>query len=134
MLDMKFDHIGLAEISRHRNYLQEEDRIPQRFRGHFMIQQLESITACNQHDHFIGPFQYGGTASLSTGNLTGRKTPSRRDPSGIGRRIWQKFRGQGNTYLRISTFYMPVPLAQGGSPGSVYSQNLTSFNTNKRRT
>ena len=71
--DMKFDHIGLAETSRHWPYLQEEDRIPQMFWGHFVIQQLDSITACNQQDPFLGPFQYGGTASISTGNTTGRK-------------------------------------------------------------
>ena len=75
MSDMKFDHLGLADTSRHRPSLQEEDIIPQRFRGNFISQQLDSITACNQNDNFLGPFQYGGTASLSTGNLTGRKNP-----------------------------------------------------------
>ena len=59
MLVMKFYHIGIAETSRHWTYLQEEDRITQRLRGHFMSQQIESITACNKHEPFLGPLQCG---------------------------------------------------------------------------
>ena len=73
MLVMKFDHIGLAETSRHWTYLQEEYRITQRLRGQFMSQQIESITACNKNEPFLGPLQCGVIESLSTGNLTGRK-------------------------------------------------------------
>ena len=62
--DMKLDHIGLAETSRHWFSLQEEYSITQNLRGKFMSQQLESITACNQHDPFLDPFQYGVTSSL----------------------------------------------------------------------
>ena len=47
MSDMDFDHIGLEETSRYCPSLQYEDRTPQRFRGHFMSQKLDSITACN---------------------------------------------------------------------------------------
>ena len=132
MSDMKFDHIGLAETSKHWPSLQDEDRPPQRFRGHFMRQQLDSITACNKHDPFLGPFQYGGTASLSTGNLTGRKTASGKDPSGLGIWRWKIFTGQGKALLRIATLYRPVPPEQGTGPGSVYSQYLTYFNSTNR--
>ena len=94
MSGMKFDHIELAETSRHRPSLQEEDIIPQRFRGNFISQQLDSITACNQNDNFLGPFQYGGTASLSTGNLTGRKNPQGETllvlAYGVGRNLGDK--------------------------------------------
>ena len=75
MSDMKFDHIGIAETSRHWPSLQEEYRIPQRFRVHFMSQQIDSITACNQHESFLGTFQYGVTSYISTENLTARKNP-----------------------------------------------------------
>ena len=129
MSDMKFDHIGLADKIRHYPYLQEEYKIPKRFRGQFMSQQIDLITACNQHDPFIGPFQYVGTASLSTGNPAGRKSSSGRDPYGLGRWSWQKFRGQGNAYLRIFILYRPFNPAQLAGPGSVYSQHLTFFNT-----
>ena len=69
MSDTKFDHTGIAETSRHFPSLQEKDIIPQIFWGHFMIQQLDSITECNKHDPFLGLFQYGVTYYLSTGNL-----------------------------------------------------------------
>ena len=74
-----------------------------------MSQQLDSNRACNEHDPLLGPFQYGRTSSLSTGNLTERNIASGKDLSGLGRWIWQKFRGQGKASLRISTFYKPDP-------------------------
>ena len=98
-----------------------------------MSQKIDTITACNEHDPFLGSFQYGGTASLSTRNFMGRRTASGRYPFGLVRWSWQKFRGQGNTYLRITTFSLPVPPSQGGRSGSVYSQNLTFFNSISRR-
>ena len=98
-----------------------------------MSQNLDSITACNQHEPFLGPFQYGGTASISTRNITGRKTFSGRDPSGIRRYISKKLRGQGNGSLRTATFYRTVSPEQGEGPGSIYSQHLTLFNTKNRR-
>ena len=50
-----------------------------------MSQQLDSNTACNKYDPFLRPFKYGGTASLSTGNITGRKIALVKDLSGLGR-------------------------------------------------
>ena len=85
MFDLKFDHIVLSETSIHWSFLKEEDRIPQIFRGCFMSHQLDSNTICNEHDTFLGPLKYGITASLSAGNLIGRKIASRKDLSDQGR-------------------------------------------------
>ena len=98
-----------------------------------MSQQLDSITACNQKDAFLGPFQYEGTAYLSTGNLTGRKTDSGRYPPGLERWSWQKIMGQGNESLRISIFYRPVPPDQRAGPGSA-QQSLNEMGHHKPRT
>ena len=98
-----------------------------------MSQQLDSKTDCNKHDPFLGPFQYGGTASLYTGNLTGRNIASGKDLSGLGIWSWQKIRGQGKASLRIATFYRSVTPSQGVGPGSVYSQHLNHFNRTNRR-
>ena len=132
MLDLKFDQIGFVEIFRHWPSIQEEDINPQRFRGHFMSQQLDSTTAWNKHDSFLGPLQYGITYSLSTGNLTGRNIAPGKDPSNLGRRSWQNFRGQGKASMIIDTFYRTVPPSQGRVPGSLYSWHLTCFNTTYR--
>ena len=94
-----------------------------------MSQQLDSITNFIQHYPFLGPLQYGMTASLSTEKLTVRETSSGRDPSGLGRWSWHIFRGQVNASLKIATLYRTVPPAQGGVPVSVYSQHITLFNT-----
>ena len=56
MNDNKFDHIGLADTRSNYTYLPEEDRIPQRFLGHFMSQKLDSMTVLNCHDYL--PFPY----------------------------------------------------------------------------
>ena len=133
MSDMKFDHIFLTDTSSHCHSLQEEYRIPQIFRGHFMIQQLDPITACNENDPFLGPFQYGGTSSVSNRNLTGRKTAPGKDPYGIGRGIQKKFRVQGKDSLRIATLYRSAPPVQSTGPGLVYSQHLTYLNSTTRR-
>ena len=78
-----------------------------------MSQKIDSITACNKHEILLVPFKYGGTDSLPTGNIMSRKTSSVRDPFGLGRWSWQKFRGQGNVSQIIPTFYMSVYPAQG---------------------
>ena len=131
--NIEFYHTWIAETRRHCPSLQEEESTPQIFRGHFMIQELDSITIYNKHYPFLGPFQYRWTYSLSTGNITGRKTSSGRYLSGIGRWSWQEFRGKDNASTRIATFYTTVPPAQRWGPGFVYSQHLTLFNTKNIR-
>ena len=128
MSDLKFYHIGIAETIRHWTSLQEDDRIPQIFRSHFMSQQIDSTTSCNEHEPFLGPIQYVGTSSLSTGNLTGRNIASGKDLYGLGRWSWKKLRGQRKASPRISTFYRI-----GGGPSSVYSQHLTYYNSTNMR-
>ena len=98
MSDLKFDHIGLAETISHWPYLQEEDRTPQIFRAHFMSKQLEPNTARNKRDPLLGPFQNGGTSSLSTGKITGINIPSGKDISGIGRRSLKSSEDKGRIH------------------------------------
>ena len=128
MTGLKMDHLGLVETGRHCSSLQEYDRIPQQFRRHVMIHQLDSTVSYNKHDLLSGYYQYRVTASLSTRNLSGRKIGSSGDATGLGRWSWQRSRGQGNTTLRISTFYRTVPPNQGLGTGSLYAQHLTFFN------
>ena len=65
--------------------LPDEDEIPQRFIGHFIRQQLDSTTSYKRYDTLSVSYQYGGTLSLSTGNLTGRRIDEGIDLSGLGR-------------------------------------------------
>ena len=75
-----------------------------------------------------GSYQFGGTASLATGNQSDREIGSDSDTTGIGIWSWQIFRGQGKSTLRIATLYIPVLPNQRGGTGSFYEQHLNLFN------
>ena len=109
MLEKRFGHIGLAETGRHWPLLPYEDKIPQRFRGHFMSQQLDYTTSYNQHDTLSGSYQYGGTLSLSTINHIGRRIEGEIYLSGLERWSWHRFRGKGEASngLKLSTYHYP---------------------------
>ena len=87
----------------------------------------------NKYDLLSGSYKLGGTVSLATWNLSGRKIDYVSDTSGIGRWSWKIFRGQCNATLHKDTFYRPVPPNQGGRMGPVYAQHYTLFNKTGRR-
>ena len=94
MMEKCFGHIGLEDTGRHCPLLPYEDKIPHRFRGHFIIQKIDYITSYNQHDTISGPYQYGITLSLSNGNITGRTIKGGGYFSGLYRWSCQRFRGK----------------------------------------
>ena len=106
-----------------------EDKIPQRFRGNFMSQQLDYTTSYNQHDTLSGSYQYGGTQSLSNGNLIGRTIKGGRYFSGLYRWSWQHFRGKVEASLWIATLYKAVPPTTGVGAGSVYADPDSAIET-----
>ena len=73
MLEKVFEYIGLADTGQHWPSLPDEDKIPQRFKGHFISQLFDSTNSYNRYDTLSGSYQYGGTLSLSAGNLMGRR-------------------------------------------------------------
>ena len=133
MNDKKFDHTRLSDTVRHWPSLPEDDRIPQRFRGHFMSHKLDATTVYNFHDSLSGTYRHGGISILATGNLIWRRVQYGRYTSGIGRWSWQQFRGRWDASIHIITFYRPVPPVAGGGPGSVYAQHLNHLSNLKRR-
>ena len=132
MLEKGFDHIGLAGTGPHWTSQPYEDKIPQRFRGHFIRQQIDSTTSYNRHDTLSGPYQYGGTLSLSTGSFTGWRIERGKYFSGLGRWSWQQLRGKWEASLQIAGLYISVPPDTGGGAGSVYSQHLTHLHNINR--
>eukprot|EP00957_Ditylum_brightwellii_P211960 15366810-Ditylum_brightwellii.AAC.1 len=104
----------------------DEDRIPNRFRGHFHNKQLAATVGHNIHDNISGLHQVGGTASFTAGEFVGRLAgKGGADKTGLGRYTWQRFNGKGGIILRIVTFYRPCRPTNGA--GSVYSQQLAHF-------
>ena len=96
-----------------------------------MSQQLDYTTSYNQHDTLSGSYQYGGTLSLSTGNLIVRTIKGGIYFSVLYRWSWQCFRGKVETSLRIETIYIPVPPATGVGAGSVYAEHITHLHNIK---
>ena len=84
----KMDHIGLDETGRQYHYLLEDDRITQRFGGHCMSKKLDATISYILHNLLSGPYQHGGTLTLTTGNLIGRRFQPGRETSGLGRCSW----------------------------------------------
>ena len=128
-----FDHIGLVNIGRHWPSLPEDNIIPQKLCSHFMSKQLDASTAYNFNYYLSGPYQHGGTSSLTAGNLIGMIFQSRRYTLDLGRWSWQKCRGIGEVSIRIITFCVPFPPTAGGVPGSVYAQHLTQLSNLRKR-
>eukprot|EP00957_Ditylum_brightwellii_P183482 13976268-Ditylum_brightwellii.AAC.2 len=85
--------MGLADLGRNWFLINDEDRPPARFRGHFHQGKLAITTAHNTHDKISGKYQVGGTASITTGNLDGKlNRKGGRDPSSLGCYTWHKLR------------------------------------------
>ena len=74
--------------------------------------------------------QYGGTAQISKGDAAIRECARGEDKRGLGRWVWQLYRGANNRRVRVITAYRPNP---SSGPFTVYAQHRTMFNeTNKK--
>ena len=107
-------------------------KIPLRFRGHIMHQQLDFQIGFNFHEKISGSHQHGGTASLTTSNFIEIRTKSSSSSEGLGRCTWQLFCSQVSSNLRKVICYRPVPPAPSSVSASVYTQNLTHFSQVRR--
>eukprot|EP00957_Ditylum_brightwellii_P106161 8098491-Ditylum_brightwellii.AAC.1 len=67
--DYGFSHLGLAETNVNWSQLNDEDRIPQRFRRHFDSRQAAFSGAHNKHDKTSGRRQARGTISITAGKM-----------------------------------------------------------------
>ena len=123
--DFRFDHFGVADTGRCWSKLDSEDRIPNRFRGHFPSRSTKYTVANNRTDPTASAFQHGGTLSMTMDKMVGYAIEAGRDPSGLGRWTWQLFRGKGGAKIRIVTSYRPVPGSADGQ--SVHAQHLRKF-------
>ena len=72
MNDNEFDHVGLVDTKRHCTSIPYEKITTHRLCGKIMRQQIDTTAAYNYHDSLSGPYQHGGTSSLTTVNLIGR--------------------------------------------------------------
>jgi hypothetical protein len=120
-----FDIFGLAEVNTNWTYVQESDRLVHRSKhwwgGHHFT------SAHNIHSTSRRTHQYGGVAMWSIGKASHRVIGQGRDPSGLGRWVWTRYRGRNNVTLRIFTAYRPNPPSEG--PFTVHAQHRSYFNS-----
>ena len=117
------DAIGFSEVNVNWKYTPDRDRLPQRTRGWF--QSLHISNAYNYHERTPQRFQYGGTSHWSIDSGAHRVCESGKDPSGLGRWSWTKYRGKSDLHLKIFTVYVPCDQHKG--PQSVYTQQVRHF-------
>ena len=74
--------------------------------------------------------QYGGTAQISRTDALCRECSRGEDPRGLGRWVWQMYRGNNNRRLRVVTAYRPNPST---GPFTVYAQHRALFHELNKR-
>jgi hypothetical protein len=87
---------------------------------------MRSVAAHNTHEKF-GRLQAGGTFMISFGSLADRVVETGQDPTGLGRWVWMKCRGQEGIVTRIAVFYRPVYRKSSKNHMSVYQQQVRAL-------
>eukprot|EP00957_Ditylum_brightwellii_P019761 1491702-Ditylum_brightwellii.AAC.1 len=89
--------MGLAEVNINWSQLNEDDRPPSRYHGHFDAGTIAATHAHNIRYKISGKYQRGGTSSITLGNFTGRidSKESGRNPTGLGCFSWHLLQGKG---------------------------------------
>ena len=72
--------------------------------------------------------QWGGTAQISREAAALREIGRGRDPSGLGRWVWQLYRGKHNRRLRVVTAYRPCDKKGGPGLYTTFRQHRDYFN------
>jgi hypothetical protein len=122
------DFLGLTEPNKCWHKLPTDDRLRERFFG--VWENLHTSVAYNKMNPHATPHQVGGAIGMSF-NQAAHRVDSigggrGHDPTGLGRWTWTRFRGKGQTCLRVAVVY--VPCVSTG-PLTVWSQHLAYFNS-----
>ena len=122
------DFLGLTEPNKCWHKLSTDDRLRERFFG--VWENLHTSVAYNKMNPHSTPHQVGGAIGMSF-NQAAHRVDSvgggrGHDPTGLGRWTWTRFRGKGQTCLRVAVVY--VPCVSTG-PLTVWSQHLAYFNS-----
>ena len=108
----------------------ERDRWSTRVNKAYKWTKTKSITASNYHDKTGSQLQWGGTAILCAGEITQYSAGAGRDPSGLGRWCWTRFRGRAGIHFRTVSIYKPCINKKGEQ--CVYAQQARRFNETKK--
>ena len=125
--DNSFDVFGISEVNMYWPRVRKELQFNERINKMWQPGQCRSRHAFNRTEKRLKRSirQYGGTAQLSFGTALAHEFDRGEDFRGLGRWVWQKYRGKNNRQLRIVTAYRPN---LSGGPYTVYSQHRFYYN------
>ncbi len=98
------DHYGGCEHQMNLDNIPPYHRLHEIFRSE---NALRCIAAHNKHSNDHNFRQQGGTMSMTMGEMASRHHTSGKDATGLGRWVWQLFKGKNNITTRIYTAYRP---------------------------
>lgn len=126
--ESQIDIIGMTEINRCWHNVEEEHKWRNRTRGWW--ESSNNTIGYNTKDCASGAFQPGGTLLTSIDKPAHRIIDTGLDPTGLGRWVWQRYRGKHNVTLRVICAYRPcIPSTAG--PNTTYSQQERYFDATK---
>ena len=118
--DLNFDIFGLAETNIYWDMIPIEHRIQERTFGYWS--NTATIAACNTTGEWNNWEQPGGTAVISTEQAAYRCCGRGKDPSGLGRWCWMRYRGKKGTHVRFFSAYQANRLTRDGDTTAARQQ------------
>ena len=103
---IKVDAIGLIETNVNWRYASVSQRLPERTRGWW--ENLHLNSACYENYNNPHPSQPGGVSLWSINKGAHRVMEQGKDPRGLGRWAWTRYRGKNGVNLRFVAAYRPV--------------------------
>lgn len=82
-----------------------------------------SITACNTEDECPTIWQPGGCLQISTARTTSKIIGQGRDPTGLGRWVWTRYRGIQGIILQVITAYLPCTSTNNTGVYTIHCQH-----------
>ena len=123
------DTMIITEVGINWNKVQSAHRLQARCNKY--LQRFVQLSS-SLYDKNASQRQWGGTAIVARGNISGRWMETTNDPTRMGRWSSMRFQGKTNTTFRIISIYIPNKLKT--SAGLVYIQQATAMATINRTT
>ena len=116
MIDHEVDVVAIQEVGINFSRMGVEGQWKKRIGWNTWLNghHCKTVNAWNSLDHVTEAKQYGGVAILAYGETSFYAAGSGIDPSKMGRWCWTRYRGKDEKYLRVVSFYRPVPSAPTG--------------------
>ena len=116
--EKEIDAVAMQETNVHWKSIPVHERLDERTR--FWWQRRKLSYAYYESYPFAKAHQYGGTAIFGIDSASDRYMGSGKDPTGLGRWCWMRFRGNAGMSLRFISAYRPN---DSSNEHSVFSQH-----------